>query len=137
MAKDGAGGSRTFDAVFAVKNTGISFLATGILLFLGAIAATYFAVSDMVVELLVIIITGICVLWCGFRAGRHTGRQGLLRGALAGLIYLGVLYLAGSLVTREISFQTTTALSMVIGVGCGAIGGMMGVNVKTKRKRRN
>ncbi len=135
MVKEAAGEKNLFDIVFMCKNILLAFIATVVMLFLCAVAATYLAVSEPVTDILVMVITGVCVLWSGFRAARHTKRQGLLQGALAGVIYMALLYLIGSLVFGELSFQTATALSMIIGIGCGAIGGVFGVNAGSKRKR--
>ena len=127
--------AKGFDGLFLLKNTVFGFLATGIFLLVAALAATYFGISNPVIDLLVLLVTGISVLWIGFRAARHTGRQGLLQGILAGVTYLGFLYLIGSLSFGEWSMETTTGFSMHLGIGCGGIGGIFGANMKRKRKR--
>ncbi len=133
MIKELPGGS-FFDVRYSLKNVCVSFLMTAILLFLSAIAVTYLSASEAVIDGLVLVITAVCVLWGGFRASRHLGRQGLLSGAVSGLVYMAMLYLIGSLIFGEISFSPQIGLSMLIGVGCGAIGGIVGVN--TGRRRR-
>ncbi len=127
--------TKTFDGLFLLKNTLFGFLATGILLFVAAMAATYLGIPNPMIDLLVLLVTGIAVLWIGFRAARHTGKQGLLRGILAGFIYMVFLYLIGSLAFGEWSMETATGLSMLLGIGCGGIGGALGVGMKRKRKR--
>ena len=124
------------DIAFLCINTAIAFLMTGILLLIAAVAATYFALSESVTDGIVTVLTGFCVALAGFRAAGHAGRQGLLQGMLAGVIYMAFLYLAGSLIFGEFSFRTATLLSLLIGIGCGAIGGVFGVNAGTKKKRK-
>ena len=136
MARESTVEKSLFDFSFTLKNTIICLLATVILLFISAILATYLAMSEPIVDALVAVVTGICVLWSGFRAARHIGRQGLLCGIIAGVIYMLLVYFIGSLVFGDLVFDATTALSMVIGIGCGAIGGMIGVNAKSKRRRK-
>ncbi len=135
MTKELPGGNSLFDMVYAMKNLLISYLTTVILLFITAVAATYLTVPDSALDILVAVVTAACVMWGGFRAARHLGKQGLLSGALSGLIYMVLLYFIGSLIFGELSFETATALSLVIGIGCGAIGGIIGVNTKPKKRR--
>ncbi len=127
--------TKSFDGLFLLKNTVFGFLATGILLVVAALAATYFGVSNPVIDLLVLLVTGVSVLWLGFRAARHAGRQGLLQGILAGVAYMGFLYLIGSLSFGEWSMEKATGFSMLLGIGSGGIGGILGANMKRKRKR--
>lgn len=134
MTKDLPGGNSFFDVVYTLKNVCVSFLVTAILLFLSAVVVTYFSVPESVIDGIVLVITAFCVLWGGFRASRHLGRQGLLSGAVSGLIYVVLLYFIGSLIFGELTFAPATGLSMAIGVGCGAIGGIAGVNTKKKRR---
>lgn len=127
-------GGSFFDVRYSLKNVIVSFLMTAILLFISAIVVTYLSASETVIDGLVLVITAFCVLWGGFRSSRHLGRQGLLSGAVSGLIYMTLLYFVGSLIFGELTFAPRIGLSMLIGVGCGAIGGIVGVN--TKRRRR-
>lgn len=92
------------DIAFLCINTVLAFLMTGILLLIAAAAATYFALSESVTDGIVMVLTGFCVALAGFRAAGHAGRQGLLQGMLAGVIYMAFLYLAGSLIFGEFSF---------------------------------
>ena len=135
MAKELTSSSGILNAVYALKNVFFSFLGTIILLFIGAVAATYLTASETAISLTVAVITAACIMWGGFRSSRHFGRQGLICGALSGLLYVVLLYFIGSLVLGRISFNVATALSMLIGIGCGAIGGIVGVNTRSKRRR--
>ena len=135
MAKETTGRQKTVDVGFVFQNTLFGFLATGVFLLLCAVAATYLAVPEAVSDLMVIAVAALAIFWCGFRAARHAGRQGLLRGALAGVLYMTILYLAGTLILGELAFTMATLLSLLMGIACGALGGMIGVNTKIRRKR--
>lgn len=135
MTKELPGGSRLFDFAYAAKNLIISYLSTVVLLFIVAAAAIYLTVPESLLDLLVSVSTGICVMWGGFRAARHFGRQGLLCGALSGVFYMLLLYVAGSLILGSFSFEIPVLFSVALGVGCGAIGGIVGVNTKSKRRK--
>ncbi len=135
MTKEAIENKRFFDVVFGLKNTLFCFLATGILLLAGAILATYLSMSDQMNALLVMVVTAICVFLGGFRAARHAGRQGLLQGAISGFLYMLILSLAGMLSLGEWAVSGGSMVSLLLGILCGAIGGMLGVNQKQKRRR--
>ncbi len=135
MVKESTEKKAFFDVVFLCKNTLLCFLASGILLLAGAVMATYLSMADSLTELLVYVLTAVCVLFGGFRAAKHSGRQGLLQGGIFGFVYMAILSIAGMLIYGEWSMQGTAWLSILIGILCGAIGGMLGVNAKPKRKR--
>lgn len=135
MAKEATENRKFFDVAFGFKNILFCFLATGILLAVGAVIATYLSMTDRMAELLVMVLTGICVFLGGFRAAGHAGRQGLLQGALSGFVYMATLFLIGNLVYGEWATSGVSLLSVLIGTVCGAIGGILGVNKKQKRKR--
>ena len=135
MAKELSGEVRLFDPMYMLKNVVVSFVATAILLLVAAILVTYLSATESVIDAAVLVVTAFCVRWGGFRAARHLGKQGLLCGAISGLIYVAVLYLFGSLIFGELSFHSQTLLSMALSVGCGAIGGIVGVNTGKRRRR--
>ncbi len=134
MSKEITNGS-VFDLGFTAKNTALGFALTIVLLFITSWIATIAAFSEETVSVIVGAITNICIAICGFRAARHSGVHGLLSGAVAGLIYVVLLYLAGSLAFGELGFSSSAALSVVISVLCGAIGGIIGINTHHKRRR--
>ncbi len=136
MAKELTGDNTLFDPVYWLKNVSVSFLVTIVLLFLGAIAATYFAMPDWVIHIMVTVITALCIMWGGYRFSSHHGRQGLICGSISGILYIMVLYIAGALIFKEFSFGMSVVISALMWVLCGAVGGLMGVNLKPKRRRR-
>ncbi len=136
MAKETTEKLPFLDVVYLCKNTLFCFLATGILLLIGAAFVTYLSVTEKVTELLVIILTAICVFWGGYRSAKNAGRQGLLQGILFGVVYGTILTLAGMIGYGNWSMSQTSWLSILIGILCGAIGGMMGVNTKSQAKSK-
>lgn len=135
MTKDTVGGNRFFDIAYLIKNTVLCYALTAALLFAASVAAAMTALPEASVGLIVSIITYICICLCGFRAAKHSGSGGLLSGALSGLIYIALLYFIGSLVFGELNFTYSTALTVLICIVCGAIGGIMGVNSHRKKRR--
>lgn len=134
MVKDISGG-RIFDIGFTAKNTVFGFLLSIALLFIASWIATVAALPEAIVSLAVGAVTNISVGVCGFRAARHTKAHGLLSGAVAGLIYVILLYFTGSLAFGELSFSNASLLTIIICILSGAIGGILGINIRQKKRR--
>ncbi len=121
--------------VFGAKNLLICLLLTVVILFLMSVVAVFASLQAAAVSLMVSVITYLCVGICGFRCARRSGSNGLLMGAVSGLSYAVVLYLVGAIVFGELSFNTSILLTMLICVLCGGVGGVIGVNTKSKKRR--
>lgn len=126
---------KLFDPAFSAKNTVICFALTIALLFVASWIGVITSMHEAVLDLVVGAITYISVGICGFRAARHTGNRGLLSGAIAGLIYALLLYLVGSIAFGDFSFSSSSALAACISVLCGAFGGLVGINIRHKKRR--
>lgn len=136
MVKEATEKTSFFDVVYLCKNTLFCFLVTGVLLLIGAVFATYLSVAEWTIDILVLVLTAICVLVGGCRAAKHTGRQGLVQGGIFGAVYMMVLTLIGMIAYGSWTMSQEVWLSVLIGILCGAIGGMLGVNTKSKTKRK-
>lgn len=123
------------DFVYLAKNMAVCFLASIILLAISAFVLTFYP-TDAIDGTVPIFLVGICTLLGGFRQARHAGRRGFVYGGITGVVYMLLLYLTGTLVLGELAFDSSNALSMVIGIGCGAVGGMIGVSKKKKNRRK-
>ncbi len=133
MTKELTGG-RMIDPVFTVKNLLFVIIGTVILLFLTSVAATYLTISDFVIDILVSVITGLSIAFGGFRAARYAGMYGLINGAVFGLIYILIVYIIGTIADRTVSFSVSSLMAFLISIGCGAFGGIVGVNTKYKKR---
>ncbi len=69
----------------------------------------------------------------GLTSARIAKERGLLVGVLCGLLMYVVVALAGFALLREIR-GTYALLKLFVLVGCGAIGGLIGVNTKQSRR---
>lgn len=134
MAKD-ALGNNFFDIIFTLKNTAIGFVITIVLLFIASVLSVFATLPDAIVSLIVSAVTYLSIGMCGFRAARHSGRSGLLSGAISGIIYMIVLYLISALVFGDFAISYSTGIALLICMLCGAIGGIIGINIRSKRRR--
>ena len=133
MTKELTGG-RMIDPVFTIKNVLFVIIGTIILLFFTSIAATYLTISDFAIDILVSVITGLSIAFGGFRAARYAGMYGLINGAVFGLIYIFIVYIIGTIADRTVSFSVASLMAFLISIGCGAFGGIVGVNTKYKKR---
>ena len=70
-------------------------------------------------------------LVAGLVTARLTGRQGALYGAITGLLLFGVLF-AISLVTWHEQFDVQAIIRLAAMILAGALGGILGVNLKKR-----
>lgn len=78
----------------------------------------------------VVVTTIISVLFAGSIAAKGAKSRGWLNGGIVGLIYMIVLYIISSLVFKNFEINRYVLTMAVIGMLTGAIGGIIGINVK-------
>lgn len=120
---------------FMLKTVMIAYCISIILLFAVSLIATVQAFSDKAIAIAANIVTALGVLLCGFMSGRHFCCKGLIFGALCGVIYSGLLCLIGNLAAQNLQFGASAVTALIIGVICGAVGGIAGINTKHTRRR--
>ena len=125
---------KRFDILHLGKCLGISYVASILMLFILALAATFWEMESGAVNICIAVINGISVTLCGFAAAKRAGRGGLLTGAAAGAFYTLILYAVGTIITGNLSFGTAVITAAAVGVICGGIGGVIGVNRKGRRR---
>ncbi len=85
----------------------------------------------------IVILTTIVSLLCsGYISSKGLKSRGWLNGAITGLIYISVLYLAGSIILSDFRIDRYVAITVVIAVLSGVIGGMAGMNSKGRSWRK-
>lgn len=136
MSDEKASYNERFDFMFAAKNIFLAFVLTIVLLFAAAWISAAVALPRAVTCLTVNVITYICIGICGFRGAKKSGNRGILNGALYGLCYTVILFLTGFLTKGSADLDSASAVTAAICIGCGAAGGILGVNSGTKKRRR-
>jgi putative membrane protein (TIGR04086 family) len=74
-------------------------------------------------------IHGIAMLLGGITAGKHSGQKGWYHGGLLGLFYASIVWIIGFL-AYDIGITTQVLYLMVLAIVSGALGGMLGINLK-------
>ncbi len=130
-----AAAARTPDFLYILKAVAFSYAVSLVMLVPAALIATFRCFSDKGIALCANLICALGVLLCGFIAGRHSEKGGLIAGAVSGLVYTFILWLIGGLASQTVSFGACAVTALVIGIVCGAAGGILGINTKGSRRR--
>lgn len=78
----------------------------------------------------VIVTTIISILTAGSTSTRNLKSKGWLNGSIVGFTYMLILYFVSSVVLKNFSINEHVITMTVIGVITGAIGGIIGINIK-------
>jgi putative membrane protein (TIGR04086 family) len=78
----------------------------------------------------VIVTTIISILVAGSTYTRNLKSKGWLNGGIVGCVYMVILYLVSSIIYKNFSIDEHVITMMAIGVLTGAIGGIIGINIR-------
>ena len=113
-----------------IKGAGISIIFTLICLTIFSAILTYTNLSESLIQPVVISVTGISILVGSFFATKKIKKNGIIKGIAVGLIYIMLLYLISSVVNNaNFALKSGSIVMIAIGILCGAIGGIIGVNM--------
>ena len=119
---------RTYQHI--IKAVGCSLLFTVILLFVFSCILTYTNVNENIITPVIIIITAISILLGSSLGNAKIKKNGVFNGAIIGTMYFCIIYTISSLINWKISLTKEAIIFIVIGVVCGILGGIIGVNKK-------
>lgn len=91
---------------------------------------SYTSVSENTMVPVIITITGISILIGSSISSMHIKKQGMLNGALVGLIYMLTIYILSSIVLSSFELTMNSIIMILVGIGTGMVGGVIGVNMK-------
>ena len=113
-----------------IKGVGIAILFSLVFLTIFSALLTYTSLSENLIQPVVISVTGISILVGSFFATRKVGKNGILKGITVGLIYILLIYFISSIVNNgNFSLNLGSIIMILAGIICGAIGGIIGVNI--------
>ena len=113
-----------------VLNTIIEFVLTIIMLFILSLLLSMTDLEEKVIEPSIIGITTFAILIGSFNISRKVKNKGFFIGIIQGIIYMLVLYLLSSFVSMDFSLGLRSLTMIGLGIFGGAIGGIVGVNLK-------
>lgn len=107
-----------------------AFVLTLLLLSILSIIFTFFPPSEMISNFAYDYITTvsafIAALFCAYRTGKH----GLLTGIFSAVFYTATILLPGSMLFGELLPAGIFLRQLAFSAGFGAIGGIIGINLK-------
>ncbi len=115
-----------------IKGCAFAIILSIILLTIYALVLTYTTISESTIMPVVLTITGISILVGSTISSRKIKKNGLICGAIVGVTYILVLYLASSMCMTGFSLSGNSFIMLAVGAITGVIGGIIGVNFSTK-----
>lgn len=112
------------------KGVVISLVTTFILLIIFAAILTYTNIQENTIVPIVIIITAVSLLIGSTIGNRKIQKNGLLNGAMVGLIYILFLYLISSILNGNFSLNLASIIMIIVSIFFGILGGVVAVNKK-------
>ena len=101
------------------------------IVFLGyAMLITYTDMSERNLPVVVAITTLLSVLIAGFDAAKGASQRGWLWGMFAGGIYVLILAIVMVVLIPSFGVDGRTITVVMLGIGGGALGGILGINLK-------
>jgi len=113
-----------------VKGVIVACIVALLLFAILALLITYTNISESIIPAGILAILSISGLISGVYVGANLKTKGWLNGILIGFIFIGFIFLIGSILNKEILFELSFLYKLIIGIAAGGIGGMIGVNLK-------
>lgn len=123
------GGSVNKNFVRVIKGSLFAIIISLILLLIYASLLTYTDISENTMTAVVITISGISILIGSSISSMKIKKQGMLNGALVGLIYMVFIYILSSILISGFSLDTKSIIMILVGMLAGMVGGIIGVNL--------
>ncbi len=108
----------------------IAFAISIILLLSFALLITYTDFGDKNLNLVILSINIISVIIAGSDAAKILKKNGWLWGMLMGFIYAFILNIIGLIIFKKIIFTSRNMTNFLICISSGAVGGIIGINLK-------
>ncbi len=115
--------------VRVVKGSIFAILITAIFLLIYAILLTSTNISENTMTAVVITVSGVSILIGSSISSFKIKKQGIINGALVGLIYITALYLLSSIIFVGFELNLSSIIMLVVSIITGMIGGIIGVNL--------
>ncbi len=111
-----------------IKGSIISFLISVILLFIFASLLVYTSLQETTMKPVVIIISIVSILIGSSLSSIKIKKNGIINGALVGLIYILTLYVLSSISFIGFNLSAYSIIMIIGAILSGMIGGIIGVN---------
>lgn len=113
-----------------LKGSAISIVVTLVLLIIFSAILTYTNINESTMPTVIIIATALSILIGSQITTTRIKKNGILNGALVGVIYIAFLYIISSIITKNFSLNNYSIIMMATSILIGGLGGIIGVNRK-------
>lgn len=118
-------------AIYSIfKGFVISIVLSLVLIFIYAIILVNTNIQENTIKPVIITITSISILIGSSISSIKIKSKGLVNGICVSLLYFVTFYLLSSIIVCGFSFSLSTIIMMSIGILIGAVGGIIGVNLR-------
>ena len=115
---------------YLVKGFAFSIICTLALLLIFSILLTYTNISEDIIPFSIIGISATSILIGSIVSTKKLNKNGLLNGGIVGIVHMILIYFSSSVLNTGFRMNFYTILMIVIGILCGIVGGIIGVNLK-------
>lgn len=111
------------------KGSIVSILLTMLLLFVFSVILTYTSLQETIITPVIIVITAISILIGSSISTLKIKKNGLLNGAIVGIIYILSIYLISGVTGTGFSLNLNSIIMIISSIIAGMVGGIIGVNL--------
>lgn len=115
---------------FVGIGVGVSTIITIFSIFIFALILSYTNISEKMIESGLVVISSVSILIGSFFAIKKIREKGLVYGVILGVVYMLIIYIISSIITGNFSLGLGSIIMILLGILSGAIGGIIGVNIK-------
>lgn len=127
--KEGNSENLKTNIIRVVKGSLFAIVTSTIFLIIFALLLTYTNLSETSITPVVLAVVGISILMGSYFSTKKIQQNGILNGAIVGIVYMLILYIISSMVFMDFSLGIKSLIIIGCGMIAGIIGGIIGVNV--------
>lgn len=116
--------------ILLIRGVSISILITLIMILGLSIILSMSDVKESVIMPTVIFSSAFSILIGGFLVTKKLDEKGIVYGGVVGVSYMIILYFISSIINFNFSLNFNSFIMVAVGIFGGAIGGILGVNLK-------
>lgn len=113
-----------------VKGSIFAIIISIVMLMIFAAFLTYTNINENTIPTVIIVIMAISILIGSQITTSNIKKNGILNGILVGVIYIALLYLISSIVSKNFALNNYAIIMIMVSVVIGGLGGIIGVNRK-------
>jgi putative membrane protein (TIGR04086 family) len=107
----------------------LSICITILLIFIFSLLLSFTNLSEEMINPILIGINSISIMISSFSLAKTKREKGIMWGLIFGCVYMIGLYLISGIVNFDFSLKLISIIMIILGIACGGIGGVVGVNL--------